>query len=551
MPLRREQAPSTSQVAPSPLVTRREWRRVIIASLLIVAWTAVPYVLGALASTPNATFGGLLIGLEDQYSYLAKMVQGAHGAWLFHLPYTAPPHPPIFLYTFYLVLGKLAALLGLPNTGMYHVARLIFGFITLLVIYRFIAEFVRPVALRWLAFLLTALAGGPGWLAFVAGQPTLLDSLPLEYIVPEGFTFLMLYTLPHLLLARTLLLLGAIGVWQAGATGSLKRTIGAGLLWCAMSIIQPIYAAIVLMLAFLMFLSRSIVLRRPAWRSARAGGIAFSMTLPMLGYVLLVFNSDPTYGPWSRTFITSPGPLLYALTYAIPLVLAVGGLFYLRRRREAGLIFLALWAIVTPFMLYAPMNAQRRLIESWQIPLSVLAAYGLVRYGLLPLRRRVAQRYTRRVQRVVIAALIVLLMPTYLVMFFWHVSTTLTHWPPLFQSAGFVATANWLEQNASYADGVLTAYDTGTMLPARADVRVMVGHPSETVYAETRNAEVERFFDATASDEWRRDLLRRLDLDYVWYGPDERALGAFDPGTAPYLKPVFEAGDIRLYKVEP
>src|SRR3972149_1857621 len=214
--------PRSNQV---PLISRHEWRRVIIFALIVMLVTALPYLLGALLSTPQQIFGGLLIGLEDQYSYLAKMVQGAHGEWLFHLPYTSTTHPGIFLYTFYLLLGKLSMLLGMSYPGMYHLARVVLGFICLLVIYRFIAEFVASKAIRFIAFALVVLAGGPGWIAFLLGQPTILDSLPLEYILPEGFTFLMLYTLPHLLLARALLLLGAIGGWRAGRKGGVQMGV--------------------------------------------------------------------------------------------------------------------------------------------------------------------------------------------------------------------------------------------------------------------------------------------------------------------------------------
>jgi len=309
-------------------------------------------------------------------------------------------------------------------------------------------------------------------------------------------------------------------------------------------------------IAALMFLSRSIAQRHPAWLQARAGIIAGVMAVPMVVYVLLLFNSDPTFKPWSQTPITSPGPALYLLSYGIPLLLAIGGLAYvLHRRRNAGLLFIALWALVTPFMVYAPTNAQRRLIESWQIPLSVLAAYGLVRYVLLPLRRLHARRawhYSmQKLERGLITLLIVLLMPTYILMFAWHVGTMLTRWPTLYQSANLAATTDWLDRNASYADGVLAAYNTGTIIPARAPIRVMLGHPSETIAVEDRKAEVQRFFDPATSDEWRRDLLARLNLNYVWYGPDERALGAYDPAQSSFLRPIFTAGDVQLYKVEP
>ena len=55
----------------------------IYFSFGIMALTAVPYVVGLLASTPQLVFGGVITMVEDQYSCSAKMVQGGHG--LFHL----------------------------------------------------------------------------------------------------------------------------------------------------------------------------------------------------------------------------------------------------------------------------------------------------------------------------------------------------------------------------------------------------------------------------------------------------------------------------------
>jgi hypothetical protein len=161
-------------VAQPSLISRREWRRVILFAAIVMLVTALPYLLGALLNTPERLFGGLLIGLEDQYSYLAKMMQGAQGEWLFHLPYTSTPHPGIFLYSFYLVLGKFSAIFGLSHAGLYHVARVLLGFICLLVMFRFIAEFVAHQAVRFIALALVTLAGGPGWIAFLLGQPTIL-----------------------------------------------------------------------------------------------------------------------------------------------------------------------------------------------------------------------------------------------------------------------------------------------------------------------------------------------------------------------------------------
>jgi len=123
--------------------------------------------------------------------------------------------------------------------------------------------------------------------------------------------------------------------------------------------------------------------------------------------------------------------------------------------------------------------------------------------------------------------------------------------PPLvFRDAGEVAALDWLAGQVRPDDVVLAAYDTGNYLPARVGARVFLGHGLETVNAEEKEAQVERFFDVTTDDAWRRQLLARYGVDYVFWGPAERALGAFNPRVASYLRPVYEEGGYTVLKVE-
>jgi uncharacterized membrane protein len=269
----------------------------------------------------------------------------------------------------------------------------------------------------------------------------------------------------------------------------------------------------------------------------------------MAAYLWLVFQMDPIYGLWGRTPITSPAPEVYALTYAIPLILAVGGVWYAVRRHASGQLFLVIWAVVGPLLVYAPTNAQRRLIESWQIPLSVMAAYGLVRYGL-PLAQRLMRPLAapQKLRRVTWLVVVACLMPTYVLMLIWHTAAAATRQPMFFEEGALVAASNWLNQHATYEDGVLAAYSSSTIIPSRAGVRVLLGHPSETVLVDERKADVQRFFQAGTSDDWRRDLLERFRLTYVLIGPAERQLGEFDPTGVSYLKEVFTVNDVSVYQ---
>ena len=132
-------------------VTRREWLWALAWSAAALAITCVPYLLGAALSSETRVFGGFVLGVEDGYSYLAKMGEGARGAWLFHIVYTSEPHQGALFFLFHILLGKVAALAaGLGHWPLtetmvvvYHAARVLFGGLLLLTVYRFIALFTR------------------------------------------------------------------------------------------------------------------------------------------------------------------------------------------------------------------------------------------------------------------------------------------------------------------------------------------------------------------------------------------------------------------------
>jgi hypothetical protein len=131
-------------------------------ALLVLSLTSLPYLLGCYLSSPEMHFGGFVIAVEDGNSYMAKMGQGARGEWLFHLPYTSEDHDGAILFTFHLLLGKLARLSDLSLVNVYHLARLLCGLVLLWMIYVFISYFVPFVAIRRIAFLLVCFSSGLG-----------------------------------------------------------------------------------------------------------------------------------------------------------------------------------------------------------------------------------------------------------------------------------------------------------------------------------------------------------------------------------------------------
>jgi uncharacterized membrane protein len=96
---------------------------------------------------------------------------------------------------------------------------------------------------------------------------------------------------------------------------------------------------------------------------------------------------------------------------------------------------------------------------------------------------------------------------------------------------------------------VLAGYDTGNALPAWAPVRVVIGHGPESVNLAELRPEVEAFYAGATPRAARMRLLREYKVGYVFWGPEERALGDWDPGAVDYLEPVYDQDGYGIWKV--
>jgi hypothetical protein len=565
-------------------VTRREWLWALAWSAAALAITCVPYLLGAALSSPDRVFGGFVIGVEDGYSYLAKMGEGARGAWLFHIVYTSEPHQGALFFLFHLLLGKIAAPAAevghwpLTETMVivYHAARVLFGGLLLLTVYRFIALFTASRAIRRLAFLIVAFSGGFGWLLLLLGQPNWLGSSPVDLLLPEGFTFLVLYGFPHIALGRTLLLVGFISLWgefleaqshEERKEKLLKETLAlfaswrlrpgwllAGLCWLAMGLIVPFYVAVAWAIAGAAWLAVTLRRRAIAWDETLRMALACLIASPVVIYSLIIFTVNPVMRVWSeQNLIPSPHPLHYVVGYALVGLLAVFGAVYVLRRRDERALRLVAWAVVVPPLLYLPFNLQRRLIEGWQVPLAVLAALGLTRFVLPAWRRtrfvrwliRFPRYSVRGLRQWAITLILLAMVPTNILLIGSGTLAVIARAAPIFRDGGEVKALDWLTTRAMYNDVVLSSYSAGNYLPARVGARVYIGLGTETAHVEEKRAAMKQFFAASTSDEWRAQFLRQEHITYVFATPEDK----FSPGNTHSLSPVYQAGGYTVYQV--
>jgi hypothetical protein len=495
----------------------------------------------------NWVFTGFVFGVEDGNSYLAKMLSGAAGSWLFRTPYTASPQSGVLAFLPYLLLGKLAVQPGLhlQLVALFHLFRVGAGFLAIQATYDFLAFFVHDPGLRRFGLLLAILGGGLGWILILAGQGSWLDSLPLDFYSPETFGFLGLYGIPHLSLARAALLWGLLAYLKAAQANRRspgwrchwREALKAGFWWLLAALAQPLTALVLAGVIGLHLLSTGMwiasarqrtdpqqfppsetfdMVRKPsAARSRRIrqwkgllslACMAAILPAPFLAYNSLAFTLDPFLKAWTgQNRILSPHPLHYLLAYGLLLPFAFFGARRLFRLRPWDALLLVPWVIALPILAYAPFNLQRRLPEGIWIALVILAVSGLegVWAGDREARHRPLGRW--------FSLPLLLAFPSTLILLAGGWLTVLRPALPVFRPAAEVAAFQFLQEHARPGEVILSAYESGNPLPTWAPVRVVNGHAPESAHLAHLQPLVVAFFDTHTPDSTRLDLLRKRD----------------------------------------
>ncbi len=549
-------------------VTRREWRNVLIFAAAVMLLTTIPYLVGLASQREGWQFGGFMFGADDGNSYLAKMREGAQGDWLFHIVYTSERHEGAFLFTPYIVLGKIASVFARPDSPalvtamliVFHVARIVFGMLAILVTYRFVALFLPRGSMRWVTITLICLGGGLGWLLLLLSQDNWLGSAPVDFYLPEGYTFYLLYGLPHLSLARAALLGGLIFFFRSSltATSQAKNGLGdrvnialAGLCWLVMGLCVPFYVAVLYAILGLWGIVVFIRQRYFPMPLFIRGIAATLIPAPLLIYNAVVFSTNPIMGAWSgQNKLPSPHPSHYLLGFGVLAVLAIPGIAWAWRRgkQHPAFLLLPVWMIAAPLLAYLPVTVQRRLLEGVFVPLCILAVVGL-RYVIVP-RFRTHRRATRLVWRRGIIILSILTFPTTILLLLIGLLAATRLAPPLFHTDGEIAALDWLNGYATRDSVVLSSAPTGNYLPARTNLRAYVGHGPETIRFDEKRALSNEFFGGARSlaelQNPPQDPIR-----YIFYGPNE-AKGHSPENVARWsagLKPIYTQGDYTIYEV--
>lgn len=526
-------------------MTRAERNWCLVFAGVVAIITTIPYVVGYMSQGPAWRFTGFVFAVQDGNSYIAKMLSGSTGAWLFRTPYTAEPQSGVLAFLPYILLGKLAAGEALHEqlVALFHLFRVAAIFILIPATYRFTACFVvQPAWRKWVTAVAT-LGGGLGWILVVTGLSSWGGSLPLDFHSPEAFGFLAVFGLPHLVIARAFLLIGLVCYIES--SDAPRRAWLAGGLFLLMGLFQPlsVVTALAVVGAHLLALAGNAYARRDwrRWRRWLSRALqAAIVASPIIVYNTVALATDPYLQAWERqNRILSPIPAHYLIAYGILLVPAIIGARRLLSGMTEGQLLPPAWVIMVPILAYAPVNVQRRLPEGAFVALAVLAALGLA-----------GGRGGGARSRWLGPGLLAISLPTTLLLLGGSLSASLRPGLPMFRPTAEIDAFEWIDENAEPASLILASFDTANALPAWAPVRVLAGHGPESAGLAKILPEIDAFYGAGDTPIDRAAFLERNEISHVFWGPMERAIGDWAPQAEPYLRQVFVEGEYQVFEVE-
>ncbi len=521
---------------------------ILIAVFLIL--TNIPH-LNAYSNTPeNQNFIGTNGGFPDSNTYFAKMLQGQEGNWFYENHFTAELHDKAFVNTFYLALGHVSRIFDASIITIFHLARILFGIILFFSIYWLSSLFFKKFGWRILTLILSFLPLGFGWILRLFGSD---QNLP-DVFMGEGNNFLSLILFPHFTAAVALMIVAFIAIIKSfnNKNGWIWTIIGglSGLL-IALNHPYPIIVIwIVVGILVLMELWKIIVkksFRKLFCNLAIIKLLAIAIIpAPLIIYQFYIFRFQDVFKDWAAQNTCPRGPLIvYFLGFGLIAFLAIIGLYFIYKQRKSlplrrqGYQVIALWGIVNFLAMLIPFSFQRKLLEGAQVPLVILGVIGIV---------YLVRKFKLKKQMLVPSVLVLIIISSLSIIPILqdYAKPVNTQNREIYYSDSEKEAFNWIKENYSDYPLVLSKDFRGGYLTWKSEVRVYVGHWSETVdFYNGKNDQVNDFFDGKMNISEMRQFLSDNGVNLVYAGVDED----FDPPVEFLgLEKVFGNEGVNIFK---
>jgi len=407
-----------------------KWMALLLSVLILL-----PTLIG-LALKPAGLYLGIQYNFDDHMVYAGWMRQAMEGRFLFENRFTTDPQPGLTLHLYFLVLGWVAKVVGIPIAM--HAARVGFTFLSVILLGRLLEAVSSDTFQRKIALALAIFGGGLGFtvwhnfgVAIVkpVGGPLagwMLSRLPTDVWQPEGYFFYSALTNSLFMVSLCLILGTFLNILQAkkNRTAILRGALCFGVLMNIHSYDVLLVSLVMLAVPLALYKSDTLtkqwvgrallialgavpfalwfvyVLKNDPVFQARAATLTYSPNFRQLlfGFIPLIFFGFFGLGKTGKIqqaglvalatvllglFLYAANPEFlrdgYFLTPVTFTVCFVGilGIVYLQRTNQPGYAIILCWALVGLIAPYFPALFQRKLTMMLGIPWGILAGMGI------------------------------------------------------------------------------------------------------------------------------------------------------------------------------
>lgn len=558
------------------------WAFLIVVSGTILALNVAPLVFDIRHSPPGRTFAKIHNNAQDFFFYLAMMNEGGSGDLLTSDPFTTEPHQPSIIFAYFVWLGRLSRMLGIPYEVAYHAVRLVFGAILLASAWRLIKRFRVPYP--YLTFLFFIFASP---FMHTVNEWGTVRSVPYMHWWTGMDAVRRIAYLPHHMVGNVLLVVSLLLVAAFVRSGD-KRLVG--LLLAISSVLAFVHTPslmIILMvlpvaigLYSLLEAVRQRPVGRPAVVAARlvsdfSGRLFRPRFVPLWGYMglslvfMYIMVSQTGKGfPWSQYIAWEKNlqfPLEKELLPAFGLILPLTLVGLLGALSEAGFerLLLACWfAVPLAFIPFAKNFNLSNIRLTQGVPYLALAANA--GFGLTVVDKFVSRKLSGYLDRLrVPAKLSVLkryLVPLVVFVIFavqsapvinWSVRDQIREYFPIFGNVYFddrLKTAfAFIDSTFPPKTPVLGTFYSGNYLPAYTHTVSYVGHFGYTYDIDRKQPDVFRFFKGEMSQNEAAEYMKRNGIKAVFQGPEEKPLYTAGKLYPTVLSPIYDREEATIY----
>lgn len=518
-------------------VTASEWRFAIIAAVIVITATFLPVIYGVVNTPDRWQFTGVNhLNAEDTYSYLSWIEQGRQWHLLFQNVFDSGQQQRLIVQPLFLVMGFSGALTGLPNLIIYHVFRVVLGFIFLVIVYKFGTLFFYNVRERKIFYLLVLGSSGIGWLV-----GSLVPSTDLW--VTDSISFLALYQSPLLLYSLSLMIAVWYGVIRFLQVQRWKYALGGGAAFFIL-IISHYYICLLLGLGIMLFALFERARERCSTRQLVQLLGCLGIGTVLGGWYLLYAShrSSGLFGYFSQMDFYSPAPIAYLAGFGFIVLLAIFGAILAIRQHRQSFIPIIIWVFFAIFLLYQPWlpGLQRKFTEGLQIALVLLATSGVAYLlGLLERRGMVIKKSW------FVYGLLFLSLSNVSVMLHDVAAYRISRQVPFYMPIETVYVASWLKQNTQPSEIILAPYWTSNFIAGLAARTVYMGHAYNTPDSRAKWEQVNWFFNTSGDLIAKKNFLEHENIQFIVSDSSARNWLERDMGS----QKVFQQGETTLYRV--